>query len=514
MGLFDMVLPSNQDFATEVKSDRLKILYRITLIVCLAVALFLMAFGLSGAIPVNATLGILMATAVMAAGCFLADFLLRRTTLDYAAMAFTLGGVGSIVALMMQGDFTALRVLPFSLPIIVFIVGLLLSPTNSFIVAFLSSAAIVIVPNLADEAVVTANLGTYQAFAIFLTFLAALLATQVTGELYQITEWALMNYRNERETNRELFEKREQLQLSLKRSEALADQLQDTNNELEEARAAAEEAKNFRGQFLANMSHELRTPLNAIIGFSETMLQFPIMYDNEQLPKAYEDDLSKIYESGRQLLFVINDILDLAKVDAGKLEVHMQVVQPGPIVQAALSTTKGLIGAKPIKLEADLPAPMPGVWADETRLRQVLLNLLSNAAKYTDEGQIRLAMRETHDADDKAWLEFAVSDTGVGIAPEFQDTVFGEFEQAQDAGRDPRAGAGLGLAITRQLLDLMGGRVWLESEVGVGSTFYFTVQAYAHQDRTEQPSAAPTTSTATQAQTPQATTDTQLEGQS
>src|SRR5690606_33079846 len=152
----------------------------------------------------------------------------------------------------------------------------------------------------------------------------------VTGELYQITEWALSNYQRERRTNDELFEKRQALQKSLKRSEALADRLGEINQALEYASAAAEEAKNFRGQFLANMSHELRTPLNAIIGFSETMLQFPIMYDNESLPSPYERDLGQIYNSGRQLLHVINDILDLARVDAGKLEIHLSPVDVRP----------------------------------------------------------------------------------------------------------------------------------------------------------------------------------------
>src|SRR5690606_964960 len=235
----------------------------------------------------------------------------------------------------------------------------------------------------------------YQVAAIILTFASAVLAMQVTGDLYQVTEWALQNYQRERRVAGELYDSRQELQRSLARSEALSERLQETNEQLEAARAAAEEAKHFRGQFLANMSHELRTPLNAIIGFSETMLQFPIMYDDEALPDAYEKDLSQIYNSGRQLLHVINDVLDLAKVHAGKLELHLQEVEAGAIVNAVISTAKGLLGSKAVKVQSNLMAPIPHVWADETRLRQVLLNLYSNACKYTDEGSITLTVTET-----------------------------------------------------------------------------------------------------------------------
>ncbi|MGB1286022.1 MAG: sensor histidine kinase, partial [Aggregatilineales bacterium] len=301
-------------------------------------------------------------------------------------------------------------------------------------------------------------------------------------ELYQITEWSLENYRKQSRTNMELFEKRQQLQKTLVRSEALADELQDSNVELEVAHQEAEEARQFRGQFLANMSHELRTPLNAIIGFSETMLQFPVMYDDENLPVPYERDMNQIYSSGRQLLHVINDILDLARVDAGKLDIHMQHVEITPIVNAVMSTAKGLLGQKDVKLQAEVPDPMPDVWADESRLRQVLLNLYSNACKYTEEGVIKIIIRPVDDM-----IEFSVQDTGSGIAEEYHAKLFEEFQQAGESGRDPRSGAGLGLAITKQLLDLMHGDLWFESTLNEGSTFYFTVHAYQEQDKQPQP---------------------------
>lgn len=478
MGRFMSVLPTNEDFANEVKSDRLKILYQFTAVFCLFVLMFIITFGAVQTGKTSSALNVALSLIVVLLGCFFAHQLLRRNQLNLAAWAYAMGAaIGSGVMLYL-GDNTSLQIIPFVFPVIVFIVGLLLSPTNTFLMAGVATVIIMVAPVLNPTSGQDLIPSEHQAFAIFLMCVSAILAAQVTGELYQITEWALSNYQRERRTNEELFEKRQALQLSLKRSEILAEQLQSTNSELETAYAAAEEAKNFRGQFLANMSHELRTPLNAIIGFSETMLEFPIMYDNEALPVPYEKDLGQIYNSGRQLLHVINDILDLAKVDAGKLEIHMNVVDVKPVINAVVSTAKGLLGGKPVKLEQDLPDPLPQAWADETRLRQVLLNLYSNACKYTDGGFIRLYVRQ-HSSE----IEFSVQDTGVGIDPEFHDKLFQEFQQARHAGRDARSGSGLGLAISKQLVTLMGGRIWMDSHPGVGSTFSFTVQLHTGQEK-------------------------------
>lgn len=480
MGRLMSVLPTNEDFANEVKTDRLKILYQFTTVFGLFVLMFLVTFGVIQDDENTGTINVALSLGILLLGCSAAHQLLRRNFLTPAAWAYAMGAALGSAMLLYTGDETALQLVPFVFPVIVFIVGLLLSPVNTFAMAGVATALIIIVPALNPTLGHGLMPNAHQAFAIFLMFVSAILAAQVTGELYQITEWALNNYQRERRTNEELFEKRQALQLSLKRSEILAEQLQDTNRELETAYAAAEEAKNFRGQFLANMSHELRTPLNAIIGFSETMLQFPIMYDNEMLPAPYERDLGQIYNSGRQLLHVINDILDLAKVDAGKLEIHMQVVDVNPVISAVVSTAKGLLKGKPVKLEQDIPDPLPPAWADETRLRQVLLNLYSNACKYTDVGSIRLQVRIIGD-----YMEFSVKDTGVGIDPEFHDKLFQEFQQARHAGRDPRSGSGLGLAISKQLVTLMGGRIWMESQPGEGSIFYFSIQLYVGQDKAD-----------------------------
>lgn len=463
-----MAVPTNIGFAEEVKADRLSTLAAITGVssgVMLIVVIIINSLVSIPTLSVNLMSGML----ILLAGCIGTRLLLDRDRFQSAAWLYISGAVLAVSALLYNASPITLQIVPFFFPIIVFIAGLMVSPIG---IAYLSMACVGIiffVPMIGAEAVMVTS---HTLVAIALMLVSATLAAQVTGELYQIAQWALFNYQRERRTNDELFEKREALQRSLLRSEALGDKLRETNDQLAIAHAEAEEAKDFRGQFLANMSHELRTPLNAIIGFSETMLQYPMMYDGEELPDKYKHDMEQIYGSGQQLLSVINDILDLARVDAGKLEVFMQPVEVLPIINAVESTTRGLIGQKPVQLIRNLPDPMPEVWADGKRLRQVLLNVYSNAAKYTDAGMIELTVQVTDDD----MLQFALHDTGVGIAEAFHETLFEEFEQAVHKGRDPRAGAGLGLAITKQLLTLMGGQIWLDSEVGVGSTFYFTVR--------------------------------------
>jgi signal transduction histidine kinase len=354
--------------------------------------------------------------------------------------------------------------------LIIVIVGFLLPIRSTLIALFVGLAIELIAPSLGREFTIERS----QIYSAFLMALAAGIAVQMSGTLYGIAEWALESYRKERETKDQLFDSQQEVQRSYLRQKALAEQLQEANVELEAARAAAIEAKNFRGQFLANMSHELRTPLNAIIGFSETMLNFPMMYDNQSLPPAYKTDLGQIYTSGKHLLQLINDILDLSKVDAGKLDLEIEQVELEPIFKGVLATATGLVGDKPIKLKRDIPAKLPLVQGDSLRIRQVILNLLSNSAKFTDEGAITLGARDEGNGEVTLWI----SDTGIGIPPQDMDKIFEEFRQGTSGRRKGRAGSGLGLAISRQLLNLMGGRIWAESRPGKGSTFYFTLPVY------------------------------------
>ncbi len=470
-----MNIPSNQDFATEVKFDRLKVLWRVTIILSL----------IAGWVVLNAAMlqrmelvRPLLPVALMIGGSLMTRFFLNRNHYVRAAWIYILAALVALTLLLTVSTLEMINVYIFFYAMIIFIVGLLLPPTNTLLLALVSSLLLTLVP-----ATVLGGMdyfGPPQIAAIVMTFLAAIISMQVTGDLYQIAEWALQNYQRERRVAAELFDSRQEVEKGFVRARALGERLQETNLELEGARGAAEEAKHFRGQFLANMSHELRTPLNAIIGFSETMLKFPAMYDGVKLPNAYEADLQQIYTSGKQLLNLINDILDLAKVDAGKLDIRIERLELKPVINSVLSTASGLLAGKPIRLETDLPDEIPAVWADEARVRQVLLNLYSNAAKFTDRGTIKVTVRPVDDQ-----LQISIADTGLGISATDLGIIFEEFKQASGPGRDPRSGAGLGLAICRQLLALMDGRIWAESTVGQGSTFHVVVPLYQQQEQLE-----------------------------
>jgi len=466
-----MTIPTRQDFATDVKYDRLRLLWRVTLIASLLVGWGILNVAM---LQRSAISPLVIPVLVAVVGALLTRTILAGGTYTRAAWAYVTSMMLATGLALALADSTQLQVLPFAFPILIFITGLLFQPGNTLFMALIAAALIYVAPMIGGQTV--SNLVLIQASAIALTLLSAVVAALVAGDLYQIADWALSNYQRERRIAGELFESQLALEQSLARSTALGERLQETNAELEMARGAAEEAKHFRGQFLANMSHELRTPLNAIIGFSETMLKFPAMYDGVRLPNAYEADLQQIYTSGRQLLTLINDILDLAKVDAGKLEVRMGRVELQPLILSVVSTAGGLIGGKNVRLTQNVPGYLPMVWADEARVRQVLLNLYSNAAKFTDQGEISLNVYEIDGG-----VCISMSDTGIGISESNLDMIFEEFKQAETGGRDPRSGAGLGLAISRQLMTLMGGRIWAESELGKGSTFYFTLQAYPEQ---------------------------------
>lgn len=226
------------------------------------------------------------------------------------------------------------------------------------------------------------------------------------------------------------------------------------------------ELDQLKTQFIANMSHELRTPLNSIIGFSRVILKGI----DGPLTEAQRQDLTAIYNAGQHLLGLINDILDLSKIEAGRMELHFAEVDMREIIRGVMSTAVGLTRDKPIELRQEVPEDLPPVWADAQRARQVLLNLVSNAAKFTDQGFIAV-----HAWADELFVTISVQDTGIGIPREKQEEIFQEFTQVESGTTRRYGGTGLGLAIARRLVELMGGRIWVESEVGKGSTFFFTL---------------------------------------
>ena len=470
------IVPTNVDFAKEVRADRLSLLWKTTLVLAvLLVWTTLILTALSAANLADVVLP-LIATVI---GCLLCRALLRANRFEAAVWTYA-GGLFVTLGLLLyapaEGGLqnSTRDMVPFLFPLVIFIIGLLLPFRSAIIGLVLSVLIVVLVPMMTHGVGVTLATG----FAIAIMLLASGIAAQMSGELYGIAEWAIANYRRERDVAARLYDTQQEIQRSLLRTQALNEAVKTANIELESARASALEAKNFRGQFLANMSHELRTPLNAIIGFSEAMVHYPEMYSGTPLPSAYRQDLDQINNSGKQLLALINDILDLSKVDAGRLDLEIEKVDAEEIIKYVMAQANGLKGEKPIKFRREAAEPVPFVKGDSLRIGQVMLNLLSNAAKFTDEGIITVGTQPQDDGTVLFWIK----DSGIGIPPQDMDKIFEEFRQGTSGRRKGRAGSGLGLAIARQLLGLMSGKIWAESTLGVGSTFYFTLPMYTEAD--------------------------------
>jgi len=236
--------------------------------------------------------------------------------------------------------------------------------------------------------------------------------------------------------------------------------------EIEDKSRQLEVASQHKSEFLANMSHELRTPLNAIIGFSEVLTDRMFGDLNEK----QEEYLKDIYASGAHLLSLINDILDLSKIEAGRMELELADFDLPQAIDNALMLVRERAGRRSITLHTAVDARLGQVRADERKIRQVVLNLLSNAIKFTPEGGRIEVAASPRDGS----VEVSVSDTGVGIAPEDHEAVFEEFRQVGTVEKKAE-GTGLGLTLCRKFVELHGGKIWVKSELGVGSTFTFTI---------------------------------------
>jgi signal transduction histidine kinase len=238
----------------------------------------------------------------------------------------------------------------------------------------------------------------------------------------------------------------------------LFDEIQDKNRQLQMA-------SEHKSQFVSSMSHELRTPLNAIIGLTEMMVKNAARFGTE---KAAEP-LQRVNHAGTHLLGLINQVLDLSKIEAGKLELNPQTVQLAPLIKEVIGTAGQLAEQNKNRLVVECQENLGALTVDPMRLRQILLNLLSNACKFTKEGEVTLRARRV--ANGRDWIAFAVADSGIGMTPEQQAKLFEEFSQAEATTAQRFGGTGLGLALSRKLARMMGGDVTVTSEPGQGSVF-------------------------------------------
>lgn len=255
-----------------------------------------------------------------------------------------------------------------------------------------------------------------------------------------------------------------------KQQEKLEEMVKVRTREVENARLAAEEASRFKSQFLARMSHEIRTPMNAVIGFTDMMMQTSL--DEEQ-----QDYAHTIKRSGRSLLELIDEILDFSRVESGQVTLESIVFAPGPLVDDVCKLIRPKLEGNPVELRCQVAENVPGALiGDPGKFRQVLLNLLGNAAKFTEKGRIEIEVSVRDAEPEKVTLLTIVKDTGIGVPRDMQGTIFDPFRQAGSSTTREYGGTGLGLAISKQIAILMGGDIRLESKEGKGSTFYFSAR--------------------------------------
>jgi signal transduction histidine kinase len=244
--------------------------------------------------------------------------------------------------------------------------------------------------------------------------------------------------------------------------------------EIEEKGSELEVANKHKSEFLANMSHELRTPLNAILGYTELIL------DNiyGDVPEKIQEVLKRLEKNGRHLLSLINDVLDLSKIEAGQLTLALNEYSMGEVIQTVFTSVEALATEKNLELKVKVPKDLTTGKGDEQRIAQVLLNLLGNAIKFTDEGEVKV---EASISNETFWV--SVSDTGPGLSEADQKKIFEEFQQADGSSTRKKGGSGLGLSISKKIVEMHGGRIWVESTLGKGSTFRFTLPVRVESQR-------------------------------
>jgi signal transduction histidine kinase/CheY-like chemotaxis protein len=333
----------------------------------------------------------------------------------------------------------------------------------------LSAATVVAIAETTLLLLLPRAIATGSAVAIALIVIWAMLGIMVAvyRPVYQVARWVQEYYQMSQRSLEEARNHKAEVKQALSSLAHANQQLAMAAERMAALRAIAEEAQKAKAMFVAKVSHEFRTPLNMIIGLVELMVETPQIYAVE-LPPEMEKDLGVVLRNCRHLSGLISDVLDLTRTETGHMTLHREWVDLAGIIDEAITAVLPLVQKKGLTLQTATPEDLPAVYCDRTRIRQVILNLVSNAARFTEEGaiSINVATREQH-------LVVNVTDTGPGIAAEDTERIFEPFFQGTSEMWRDKAGSGLGLSVSQQFINLHGGRLWLESKVGVGSSFSF-----------------------------------------
>lgn len=348
--------------------------------------------------------------------------------------------------------------LPFAGVLLVFTCAVLMRHSEIGVVALLIATAAVL------------TLGSERAYPLpeltVVLLCAGVVAWMLVGTLYMALEWESMSRQRSDQLLSEIRDHRAQLSQTVKSLNQAYELQRRMQQELIWARNAADEARRSKDRFAANISHELRTPLNLILGFSEVMYKTPEVYGEILWPTKLRRDITQIYRNSRHLIAMIDDILDLSRVEIASFALNTEATPLEPLIRDVAEIATDMFRGHRAKLVVEADASLPTLELDRTRIRQVLLNLLNNARRFTEHGTVRLSARQSAQ---EVILE--VSDTGIGVAPEKLLHLFDEFYQVDSSLRRSRSGAGLGLSISKKFVEAHGGRIWVESEQGQGTTF-------------------------------------------
>jgi len=361
--------------------------------------------------------------------------------------------------------------------LVVLVTAVLTSPPITWGVALIGSLLVWLIGR---DGSLAAAYQVDAALPTIIILLSALTAWMSSRRLLTALTWALDMTRQAHKNADEARKHRAEVVRVLKSLDEAYARLERANEALLYAQEAAEKAYRFKAAFVANVSHELRTPLNLITGFSGMMVTAPESYGGASLPSEFRGDLMAIHRSARHLSDLINDVLDLSRIEAGSMPLVREKVDLREVVREAADMVRGLADARGLEFTLDMPDELSTLSIDRTRIRQVLLNLLTNALRFTDKGWVRVRVRV-----EQQEIVVTVEDSGRGIARDRIASAFEAFTQLGDG--QVREGSGLGLAVSKRFVELHGGRMWIDSEMGRGTTVGFSLPILSKEALAEMP---------------------------